>query len=178
MVEHAEREKDVKRRMAAALTAMLLCLALLPVKAEAKGQSMYSRCVNAKSTTGWCIVVSRSQHICAVYQKRGRSWKQYASFYCTAGANGCTRSGTFKVGSKSYYRDFASTTAFYWVSLPGSSGGFHTTLYQKGSRNIDTAKAVDKRLRMDLSKGCIRLSRWNAYFIWYYIPKGTKVVFF
>lgn len=161
------------------LTAFLIAISVItaPVtQTQAKQQSMYSRCVNARSSTGWCIVVSKSQHLCVIYKKYGRNWKQWGTFYCTVGANGRTSSGTFKVGNKSYYRDFSASTAFYWVSLPGSSGGFHTWLYKKGSRNINTAPVVDKRLGRDLSKGCIRLHRWNAYWIYHNIPKGTKVV--
>lgn len=158
---------------------LIICLAATPTPAQAKQISMYSRCVAANSKTGYCLVISKSQHICAVYKKSGRKWKQYASFYVTVGRNGCTRSGTFTTGKKSYYKDFRSSTAFYVVSLKGGASGYlHSTLYRKGSRSINKATYIDNRTGVDASAGCVRFARWNMYWIYTNIPKGTKVVIF
>lgn len=160
----------------------IICGAALRQPVQAKNLSMYRRCVNANSRTGWCIVVNKSTHVTAVYKKSGKKWQQYASFTCTVGrkrrGKSTTASGTFSVGNKYFVKDFRNGTAYYCTSMGrGSSGYLHTVLYER-SRNINTAKIIDGRLGADASAGCVRLSRWNAYFIYRYVPKGTKIVIF
>lgn len=175
-------EREGKKGLLKLITMLCVMLVILhsASPAQAGTTSMYGHCLKANSPTGYCLVIDKKKHLCAVYRRTNKKsrWKQYATFQVTVGAGGKTRSGTFKVAEKSYYRDFKKTTAFYWVRLAGSSGGLHTTLYKRGSRDIRTAKPVDKRLGMDLSNGCVRLSRWNAYWCYYNLPRGTKVVIF
>lgn len=171
------------RRIKTLLVAFLIAVAVITVPAtetQARGQtqSMYSRCIRANSKTGWCLVISKSQHICAVYRKAGGRWRQVNSYYVTVGANGCTRSGTFKTGRKRYYMDFRASTAFYCIYLPGSSGYLHTWLYRKGSRNIATAKKLDAQLKADKSHGCVRFDRWAMYHLYHELPTGTSVVIY
>lgn len=170
----------MKRFVKVLLVIYILLFAFTPVKTvQAAPRPMYNKCVKANSKTGWCIVINKSSHQAVIFRKQGRTWKQYSTYYVTVGKNGITRSGTFTTGKKKYYMDFVGSTGFYVTYLRGGASGYiHSTLYKKGSRNISTAKVLDNRLSMNLSKGCVRFSRWGAYFIYYYIPSGTKVVIY
>lgn len=165
----------------------VLCLvaaALQPettVTAQAATNTMYQRCVKANSQTGWCIVINKSRHQAAVYRKTGGKWKQFSSYSVTIGAEKTpSRAGTFTIGKKSLWKDFSASTAFYCCYLVGrgSSGYIHSILYKKGSRDVRTAKTVDKRLGVNASKGCIRFSAAAANWIYKNIPRKTKVVIY
>lgn len=171
---------DRKIKVLVIAVLIVVMMIAVPATAEAKGQtqSMHSRCVAAKSKTGWCLVISKKQHICAVYRKTSGKWRRVNSYYVTVGTNGCTRSGTFKTGRKRLWMDFKASTAFYCIYLPGSSGYLHTWLYRRGSRNISTAKKLDSQLKADKSHGCIRLDRWAMYHLYYELPTGTSVVIY
>ncbi len=125
------------------------------------------------SSTGWLCLVDKSEHRVYVYEGAKGSWALNRSFLCGNGAAATpTPSGVFKVYGRKYYFDSGSVRCFYATMFYGNYY-FHSTLYAQTST---PTVAVDDRVGLGLSHGCVRLRLANAKWIYDNIPTGTTVV--
>ena len=134
------------------------------------------------SGTNYLILVSKSDHLVAVYKGRKGSWlKVKGDWSCAVG--GSTPNGTWVLepsyGKTEYgWRDFDDASAAFCTSV---SGGFffHSILYQKGFRDDPyTAPVKDDKLGFGCLEEGVRLKSENAEWIRNNVPVFTKVVLF
>lgn len=134
------------------------------------------------SNTNYLILVSRGDHLAAVYKGRKGSWiKVKGDWPCAVGVS--TPRGVWVLESSSGkteygWRDFDDASAAFCTSV---SGGFyfHSILYQKGFRDDPyTAPVEDDKLGFNCSEMGVRLKSEYAEWIRNNIPVGTKVVLY
>lgn len=133
--------------------------------------------VNGKgfsSGTQYFIWVDIDRQLTNIFQGKKGSFKLVSSVSCATGKNRTpTTRGTFTISNRGTW--FNSPTnpsvgAKYFVRFNGSYL-FHSTLYSSSNKD----KAVDSRVGVRLSHGCIRLPVNTAKWIYDNAKPGTKV---
>ena len=134
--------------------------------------SMYkawSRIKSRTSGTEFYIVVDTSACETYIFKGSADKWLPYRLLACGPGkAETPTVKGTFTVSGKGY--SFGSGYTCYYYTRFYNSYLFHSITYYQG-----TFKPLDATLGKPVSHGCVRLSLYNAKWIYDNIPKGTKV---
>ena len=122
------------------------------------------------SATNYLLVVDTVACKTGVFYGSAGNWDLWYFWDCAPGKAGTpTVTGAFTVQSKGYYFDSYGSRCFWYTQFYGNYL-FHSVTY-----NTD-GTLQDGRLGMPLSHGCVRLAYDNAYWIYRYIPAGTKVV--
>ncbi|MBR0153407.1 MAG: L,D-transpeptidase family protein, partial [Lachnospiraceae bacterium] len=132
--------------------------------------SMMRKAQSYSSTRKYFIMVNTYTHKVGIFQGKKGSWTMIHYWDCTTGAPRTpTIKGNFRVGSRGTYFDHDKTIRLYWWTQIKGNYLFHSTLYNK------SGKPVDSRLGMSLSLGCVRLAIENAKWIYDNVPTGTAI---
>lgn len=143
--------------------------------------TMYENIKKKKSGTKYLISVDRRKNRTVVYHKSEGDWVVKYYWKCSTGAPSdystlsCTPSGTFKVPKKRTHQKYFGDRSGYrcWYTTRIYKGYlFHSVLYQPYSGT----RIQDGRLGYNISHGCIRLAKDNAYWLYKNIDAGTTVV--
>ncbi|KMT20888.1 L,D-transpeptidase family protein [Clostridium cylindrosporum] len=133
--------------------------------------------VNSKgfsSGTKYFIWVDIDRQLTNIFTGKKGSYSLVKSIQCATGKNRTpTTRGTFTVSNRGAWFTAPSNPsvgAKYFVRFNGSYL-FHSTLYSSSNKN----KAVDSRVGVRLSSGCIRLPVNEAKWIYDNVGAGTKV---
>lgn len=128
---------------------------------------------NLKSQTDYLIWVDLNNFKTNVFKEGSGKWILTHSYLCTTGKKSTptpTPTDTFEVGIKGLF--FGTENGYkcwYYTQFKGNYL-FHSIIY-----NLN-GSVRDGRLGMKLSNGCIRLKKYEAKWIYDYIPKGITVV--
>jgi len=142
--------------------------------------TMYNTIKNKKSETKYLISVDRRKNRTVVYHKSQGEWVVKYYWKCSTGAPSdyskisCTPSGSFSVPKKATHQKYFGDSHGYrcWYTTRIYKGYlFHSVLYQAYSGS----RIQDGRLGYNISHGCIRLSKDNAYWLYKNIKPGTRV---
>lgn len=142
--------------------------------------TMYNTIKNKKSETKYLISVDRRKNRTVVYHKSKGEWVVKYYWKCSTGAPSdyskisCTPSGSFSVPKKGTHQKYFGDSHGYrcWYTTRIYKGYlFHSVLYQPYSGS----RIQDGRLGYNISHGCIRLSKDNAYWLYKNIKPGTRV---
>lgn len=126
----------------------------------------------AKAARPLSVRVSLEEQKVTVLDAKNRTVE---TFVCSSGESGQdTPTGTFTVSDrgKSFYNAALGEGAYYWTRFYGSYL-FHSVPFDEHYR-MEPEEAA--KLGEPASHGCIRLPVEDAEWIYYNIPKGTKVV--
>ena len=137
------------------------------------GNSMALKAQSYSSSTKWLVLVDTTQNRVGIYSGYKNNWTETKYWVCTTGARSTpTVKGTFTVKGKgmSFGKGY---TCWYYTQFYGNYL-FHSVLYYPGSKTA----IKDGRLGINASHGCVRLSLYNAKWIYDNIPRGTKVVIY
>ena len=129
-------------------------------------------------STGWIIMVDKTNHKVGVYRGSKNNWKRVNTniWDMSCGAKKTpTKSGMFKIVMKEFVVDFDHSTAFYCSYTTGSYY-FHSVLYKQYVRVRNDAQIIDGRMNKNISHSCIRLRTDNAKYIYNNCPKQTKLI--
>lgn len=142
---------------------------------------MYNKTKKAKSDTKYLIGVCRKDNRVCIYEKSKGEWVVKYYWKCSTGEPtdystiSCTPSGSFKVPRigthKKYFGDRNGYRCWYTTKIY-KGYLFHSVLYQPRS----STKIQDGRLGYNISHGCIRLKKDNAYWMYKNIKAGTRVI--
>ncbi len=136
---------------------------------------MLEKAAGYESKTDYLILVNRSLHMVAVYQKSGDGYTLVNSFRCTVGAGDSqTITGEYDINGRLYYFDHDKSRLFYATRIYRGYF-FHSVIYRQ---DPTPTQIIDGRIGQDLSLGCVRLEIDNAKYIYDSIPNGTKVVIY
>ena len=125
-------------------------------------QSMVDRAQGFSSSTGWLILVSRSDCHVAVFSGGRGNWGLYDDFACVVGASSSpTITGTYTTKSRRPSLD-TDSRARYCTQIHGGYF-FHTIL------------SSNSELGHWASHGCVRLPVEKARWIYYNLPLGSTV---
>ena len=125
-------------------------------------QSMVDRAQGFSSSTGWLVLVSRSDCHVAVFSGGRGNWNLYDDFACAVGASSSpTITGTYATQSRRPSLD-TDSRARYCTQINGGYF-FHTIL------------SSNSELGHWASHGCIRLPVEKARWIYYNLPLRTTV---
>lgn len=131
-------------------------------KLSARIQSMVDRAQGFSSSTGWLVLVSRSDCHVAVFSGGRGNWNLYDDFACVVGApSSPTITGTYTTQSKRPSLD-TDSRARYCTQIHGGYF-FHTIL------------SSNSELGHWASHGCVRLPVEKARWIYYNLPLGSTV---
>lgn len=140
--------------------------------------SMWKKVRNEPSGTKYLIAVSKELHKTCVYYRRDGRWILKYYWACSTGMPGHgTPSGEFTVPStKTHLKRFGLEQGYtcWYATRFYKKYYFHSVPYQP----LSTTRPLDSRLGYDISHGCIRLLKDNAYWIYNNIDAGTKVVIY
>lgn len=138
------------------------------ISADAKSKS--------KAAKPYVIKINKQQNVVTVYRhKKGEQYTPYKAFVCSSGA--ATPIGTFSLGEK-----------MRWHVLNGPSYGqyccriykgflFHSVWYHHPSKDSQSYVQYN-RLGTTASHGCVRLTVWDAKWIYDNCPSGTKIMIY
>lgn len=125
-------------------------------------QSMVDRAQGFSSSTGWLVLVSRSDCHVAVFSGGRGNWGLYDDFACVVGASSSpTITGTYTTRSRRPSLD-TDSRARYCTQIHGGYF-FHTIL------------SSNSELGHWASHGCVRLPVEKARWIYYNLPLGSTV---
>ena len=126
---------------------------------------------NFSSETDYFIWVDLKNFKVNIFNGSTNNWILVHSYLCTIGKKATpTPKGIYTIGLKGlYFGVNKGYKCWYYTQFKGNYL-FHSIIY-----NLD-GSIRDRRLKMALSDGCIRLTKINAKWIWDNIPRGTKVV--
>ena len=125
-------------------------------------QSMVDRAQGFSSSTGWLVLVSRSDCHVAVFSDGRGNWNLYDDFACVVGApSSPTITGTYATQSRRPSLD-TDSRARYCTQINGGYF-FHTIL------------SSNSELGHWASHGCVRLPVEKARWIYYNLPLRTTV---
>ena len=143
-----------------------------------ESKAIYKKAKATAMTTKYLVMVDRSHHMIAIYEKREGALHCVKYFSCSTGREGyATSRGTFYTGNYTRtYINFGTRRAFYPVSILRSSGYFHSTPYSQRFGYPVASEKIDEKLGEDISKGCIRVALANAYWMFWNIRGGQKVI--
>lgn len=141
-------------------------------------KAIYKVAKNTAMTTKYLAIVDRKEHMIAIYEKLEGALHCIRYMPCSVGKEGYSTSrGTFFTGNTTrLYINFGTRRAFYPVAILGSSGYFHSTPYTQKFEYPVLAERIDERLGEDISKGCVRMSLSNAYWMFWNIRGHQKVI--
>jgi len=143
--------------------------------------TMYGKTKKATSGTKYLIGVCRRDNRVCIYEKSKGEWVVKYYWKCTTGKPtdysniSCTPSGTFKVPKVGTHRKYFGDRSGFrcWYTTKIFKGYmFHSVLYNP----YGSSKIQDGRLGYNISHGCIRLKKDNAYWMYKNIKAGTKVI--
>jgi len=122
------------------------------------------------SSTKYLILADVTKCYVGVYKGEKGAWELVHYSQCSPGKPSTpTVTGTFKVKSKSSY--FISGTAYcHYATNFTPHYYFHSVLYDKNGN------LTDGRLGVQISHGCIRMAKDDAYYIYKTVPVGSTVV--
>lgn len=125
---------------------------------------------NFSSSTKYLIYVDIPNFKVNIFLKSKNKWTLNKSYLCSIGKPSTpTPKGYFKIGSKGYSFGESHGYICYYYSQFNGNYLFHSILY-----NLDNT-IRDGRLGLQISNGCIRLTKANAKWIYDNIPYGTTV---
>lgn len=131
-------------------------------KLSARIQSMLDRAQGFSSSTGWLVLVNRSDCHVAVFSGGRGNWNLYDDFACVVGASSSpTITGTYATQSRRPSLD-TDSRARYCTQIHGGYF-FHTIL------------SSNSELGHWASHGCVRLPVEKARWIYYNLPLGSTV---
>ncbi|ADL53770.1 L,D-transpeptidase [Clostridium cellulovorans] len=125
---------------------------------------------NFQNKTGYFIWVDKRNFKVNVFQYKNNGWVLLKSFLCSIGKPSTpTPEGIFSIGIKGLFFGTEKGYKARYYTQYKDNYLFHSILY-----NLD-GTIRDGRLGMAISDGCIRLSLFNAKWIFDNIPKNTGV---
>lgn len=140
--------------------------------------TMWKKVRNEASGTKYLIAVSKSMHkTCVYYRKNGRWVLKYYWGCSTGTAENRTPSGEFTVPkTKTHLKRFGLEKGYscWYATRFYKSYYFHSIPYYP----LSTTRPLDSRIGYDISHGCIRLLKDNAYWIYKNVDAGTKVIIY
>lgn len=126
---------------------------------------------NIQSSTNYLVITNLKSKYTYIFKKDNNRWIQVYMWLCTIGKSKTpTITGEYLVNG----RKIGFGTDEYYVKYATRINGayyYHSILYNKTG-----AYAIDSRLGLALSHGCIRLATKNAQWIYDNIPDETKVI--
>ena len=130
------------------------------------------------SKTNYLIMVDRDGFRVKVYRGGKGNWSLVKSSVCGVGRLDLpTPKGAFEVGYKWYhFGEEEGYTCYYYTHFYGGRYedlGFHSILYYPYSYRF-----LQAGYGQYISHGCIRLPYDQAQWIYYNVPKGTRVLIF
>ena len=139
--------------------------------ASNKMYEAWSKIATKSSPTKYYLVVDCTKCETYIFIGEANKWVPYKKWICSPGApKSKTVVGTFSVAAKGYSFSHPDLTCYYYTQFKGDYL-FHTIPYERGTWNVK-----DGRLGMQVSAGCVRLSKENAKWIYDNIPRGSKVL--
>lgn len=127
-------------------------------------------------TKPYSITVNTQQNIVTIYtlDENGSYTIPYKAFYCSAGKNNNTPSGTFNTQEKYIWRSlYGGVSGQYATRITGSIL-FHSVPYKSQNKSTLLTSYYNKLGQND-SMGCVRLSVADAKWIYDNCPIGTQV---
>ncbi len=150
----------------AVLLLILLCGMGASTEAEAKG----------KASKQYMIRINKQQNVVTVYKHvRGKKYRPHRAFVCSAGT--ATPTGTFHLREKIRWHELMGPTYGQYCSRITGSILFHSVWYYKPDKRTQSYIQYN-RLGTTASHGCVRLTVWDAKWIYENCPTGTKVVIY
>ncbi len=150
----------------AVLLLILLCGMGASTEAEAKG----------KASKQYRIRINKQQNVVTVYKHvRGKKYRPHRAFVCSAGT--ATPTGTFRLREKIRWHELMGPTYGQYCSRITGSILFHSVWYYKPDKRTQSYIQYN-RLGTTASHGCVRLTVWDAKWIYENCPTGTKVVIY
>ncbi len=137
-------------------------------------EAMYTKAQGYSSSTKWMILVNRKTNKLGVFYGSKNNWEMKYYWDCSTGKSSSkTPKGTCTINGKSKSYNTSSYTTWYLSKFCGDTA-IHSVLYKRGS----SSSVSDGRLGMNISNGCVRLTKTNSQWIYNNIPlKSTIVVY-
>lgn len=141
-------------------------------------KTIYKAAKKTAMTSKYLAIVDRKEHMIAIYEKLEGALHCIRYMSCSVGKEGYSTSrGTFFTGNTSrIYINFGTRRGFYPIAILGSSGFFHSTPYTQRFEYPVASEKIDERLGEDISKGCVRMSLSNAYWMFWNMRGHQKVI--
>ena len=140
------------------------------------GDSVDKKIQPYSSSTSYMIILKLSERKVRIYKGKKNNWKRIHKYTCTVGAPSTpTVKGTFAIGTKGRYFDAGTGGRCWYYTQFYGNYLFHSIIYDRSSSPVHV---LDGRLGIRASHGCVRLALKNAKWIYYNIPRGTKVVIY
>lgn len=147
---------------------VLVCGAGIPAEAKSKKKVQASK--------QYQIRVNKQQNVVTVYKHiKGKKYKPYKAFSCSAGEG--TPTGTFPMKEKMRWHELDGPTYGQYCSRICGRILFHSVWYYKPDKSTQSYVQYN-RLGTTASHGCIRLTVWDAKWIYDHCATGTKVVIY
>ena len=173
----------MKKKILAALIAVIMILTMLPVCAYARDD------LKNTDPDKYYIVLDLKNQIVFVYEKdeNGEYTRLVRCFLCSSGRTEIdptipddkgtpTPKGIWKIGARERFGKFASfgnEYARYWTQIVGGNY-FHSIMFSK--RDVNTLKSgAYRNLGNNVSHGCVRLYVEDAKWLYYYACPGTTI---
>ena len=138
-------------------------------------EKMWNKVKNTKSGTKYLIAVDCHKNRTCIYKGKKGNWKLLYYWKCSTGKKSTpTIKGTFKVcGKVSHFGESHGYTCWHATRIKYEYY-FHSVLYKPYS----TTKIKNGKLGANISKGCIRLKKSNAKWIYNNCKGGTRIVIY
>ena len=150
----------------AVLFLFLFCAVGMSVEAKAK--------VEVKASKQYMIRINKQQNVVTVYKYgKEKKYRPYRAFICSTGAQ--TPVGTFHLLEKMRWHELDGPTYGQYCSRITGRILFHSVWYYKPDKRTQSYIQYN-RLGTTASHGCVRLTVWDAKWIFDNCPSGTKVV--
>jgi Uncharacterized protein conserved in bacteria len=122
------------------------------------------------------IRVNKQQNVVTVYKRiKGQKYKPHKAFSCSTGAG--TPTGTFPMKEKMRWHELDGPTYGQYCSRICGRILFHSVWYYRPDKSAQSYVQYN-RLGTTASHGCVRLTVWDAKWIYDHCATGTKVVIY
>ncbi len=129
-----------------------------------------------KASKQYMIRINKQQNVVTVYKHvRGKKYRPHRAFVCSAGT--ATPTGTFPLREKIRWHELMGPTYGQYCSRITGGILFHSVWYYKPDKRTQSYIQYN-RLGTTASHGCVRLTVWDAKWIYDNCPSGTKVVIY
>lgn len=152
----------------AVLFLFLFCAAGMSAEAKTK--------VKVKASKQYMIRINKQQNVVTVYKYgKEKKYRPYRAFICSTGAQ--TPVGTFHLLEKLRWHELDGPTYGQYCSRITGRILFHSVWYYKPDKRTQSYIQYN-RLGTTASHGCVRLTVWDAKWVFDNCPSGTKVVIY
>lgn len=140
------------------------------ISAEAKTKA------KVKASKQYMIRINKQQNVVNVYKHvKGKKYKPYRAFVCSTGPG--TPVGTFHLLEKMRWHQLDGPTYGQYCSRITGRILFHSVWYYKPDKTTQSYIQYN-RLGTAASHGCVRLTVWDAKWIFDNCPSGTKIIIY